>query len=299
MTMIELIFLGTSSMVPTKERNQSGLFISYNTHGILIDCGEGTQRQFRYANIPLTKITKILISHWHGDHTLGLPGILQTLGASEYTKKLEIYGPIGTKNHIDHLLKAFVMDRKIDFEVFEISEGKFFENDEFHLESIKLNHGITTLGFNFIEKDKRKIIMSKIKKLGIPEGPLLGKLQSGKAIKIKDKKIESEEVTKLIQGKKISIISDTTICDNCYKLAKDADILISEATYSSTLQEKGEEYNHMTSKQAALIANKVNAKKLILTHFSARYKSTYELNEDARNFFPETICAYDLMRFTL
>ncbi len=294
--MIEVTFLGTSSMVPTKERNQSAILITYETHGILIDCGEGTQRQLRHANIPLTKITKILISHWHGDHTLGLPGLIQSLSASEYQKTLEIYGPKGTKKHFEHMFQAFLMDRHIDIRITEVSEGTFFENEEFLLESFKLEHGITTLGYNFVEKDKRRINVRKVQGLGIPEGPLLGRLQKGKSITHDGKKVDADEVTRIIKGKKISIISDTLPCSNCEKMSKDADLLICESTYSSALDEKSRDYNHMTSGQAAMIANKANVKKLILTHFSARYKSTLELNEDATNYFQNTICAYDLMK---
>ncbi|MBD3164942.1 ribonuclease Z [Candidatus Woesearchaeota archaeon] len=297
--MIEIIFLGTSSMVPTKERNQSSVLISCNTQGILVDCGEGTQRQLKHANIPLSRITKILISHWHSDHTLGLAGLIQSMGSSEYSKKLEIYGPTGTKKHMEYIFKAFLIEKRIEMEVFEIKEGKFFENQEFILESYFLEHGIKALGYNFIEKSRRKIQLKKIKKLGLPEGPLLGRLQKGKSITFKGKKINPDNVTKAIKGKKISIITDTLLCDRCYCMAKDADLLICESTYSSKLEEKSENYNHMTSKQAALIASKANVKKLVLTHFSARYKSTFELNEDARTYFDNTECAYDLMRIKL
>ncbi len=144
--MMEVIFLGTSSMVPTKDRNQSSVLIRYKNHGILIDVGEGTQRQMKKANIPITRITKILITHWHGDHVFGLPGIISTLGASEYTKKLEIYGPKGTKKHFEAMFKAFVFDKRINMEIKEVKEGKFFENDEFILEAMSLEHGLTTLG---------------------------------------------------------------------------------------------------------------------------------------------------------
>jgi len=297
--MTEIVFLGTSSMVPTKERNQSALFITHNTQGILVDCGEGTQRQFRMAGLTLSKITKILISHWHGDHVLGLPGLLQSLGASEYKKTLEIYGPEGTKKYFEHMLKAFVSDKQIDMKIIEIKPGTFFDCPEFHLEAYLLKHGITCYGYNFIEHDRRRINLSKTEKLGIPEGPLLGKLQDGEDIEFKGKKVKSDDMTKIVKGKKISIISDTLPCDNCYKMAKDADLLISESTYSSHLEEKGEDYNHMTSKQAALIASKSNVKRLVLTHFSARYKSTLELNDDARQIFDNSECAYDFMKIKL
>jgi ribonuclease Z len=296
---MEVTFLGTASMVPTKERNPSAILISYGPEGILIDCGEGTQRQMRITGIKLTKITRILITHWHGDHVFGLPGLIQSLGASDYNKVLVIYGPKGTKKYFEALTKAFVFDRRIKLKINEVKKGKFFENEDFLLEALPLEHGIPTLGFNFIEKDKRKIDLKKIKKLGIPEGPLLGKLQDGKQIIWKDEKVKPGQTTYLEKGKKITIITDTLPCNNCYKLAKNADLLICEATYSSKLENKGEEYNHMTSRQAAQIANKANVKKLVLTHFSARYKNTQEIEEDARNIFDNITCAKDFMKITL
>ena len=292
---MQITFLGTSSMVPTKDRNQSAVFISYRNEGILIDCGEGTQRQFKQKGITLTKITKILITHWHGDHVFGLPGVISTLGAQEYQKTLEIYGPKGTKKHFEDMFKAFVFDRKINFEIKEIDEGKFFEDRYFCLEALPLEHGITTLGYNFVEKDITHIDVKNVKKMGIPEGPLLGKLQNNETIIFNNKKITPKETTYIEEGKKITIIADTVPCKNAVKLAKDADILICEATYSSKLEEKGEEYGHMTGKQAGLLANQANAKKLILTHFSARYKTTREVEEDAKDVFHNSIAAKDFM----
>ena len=296
---MEIVFLGTSSMVPTKERNHSSVLINYGAEGILIDCGEGTQKQLKLAGIPITKVTKILISHWHSDHTLGLPGLISTLGASEYTKTLEIYGPKGTKEHFNHMFKAFVFDRRIDIEIKEIKEGEFFSGKDFSLKAFELDHGIETLGFRLIEKDKRRIDKRKIKKLGIPEGPLLGKLQRNVAIEWKGKKIKPEDTTRVVEGKVIGYIADTLPCNSCYKIAEQADLLISEATYSSKLEDKSEAYNHMTAKQAALIASKSNVKQLILTHFSARYKDTEEIESDARDYFDNSLCAKDFMKIKL
>jgi len=292
---MEVTFLGTSSMVPTKDRNQSAVFIRYRNEGILVDCGEGTQRQFKQKKIPLTKITKILITHWHGDHVFGLPGVLSTLGASGYSKTLEIYGPKGTKRYFDSMLKAFVFDKRIEFEVKEIGEGVFFENREFCLEAAKLEHGIITLGYSFIENDIRHVDAKKVKKLGIPNGPLMGKLQMNEVVSFKGKNVNPKDVTYIEKGRKITVIADTLPCKNCVKLAKDADLLICEATYSSKLEGKGEEYGHMTGKQAAMIANQANAKKLLLTHFSARYKTTHEVEEDAKGVFNNSIAAKDFM----
>lgn len=293
---MEIVFLGTSSMVPTKDRNPSSVFISTEKAGILVDCGEGTQRQMKIAGIKLTKISIILLTHWHGDHVLGLPGLLQSLGASDYNQKLKIIGPTGTKNYFKHLEKSFIYDRPVDMEIKEFSKGKAHENEDIKIECFPLEHGVKTLGFNIIKKDKRKINLKKAKKLGIPEGPLLGKLQKGKSISLKAKKIRPEDVTTLVKGKKVTIISDTSLCNSCINAAKDAELLISEATYASELKDKAQQYKHLTSEQAAEIANKAGAKRLILTHFSGRYKDVKQLEEDAKTLFSNTVCAYDFMK---
>ena len=155
------------------------------------------------------------------------------------------------------------------------------------------------MGYNFIEKDKRNIDVKKIKKFGIPEGPLLGKLQEGKTIEFKGKKITPKETTYIVKGKKISLIADTAPCKNCYTLVKDSDLLICEATFTSKLEEKGEEYSHMTAKQAALIANKANVKQLLLNHLSARYKTPDEILEEAKTYFHNSKVAEDFMKIKL
>ena len=296
---MQILFLGTSSMVPTKERNQSGVLIIYGSEGILIDCGEGTQRQLKIAGIKLTKITKILISHWHGDHVLGIPGLIQSMSASGYEKTLRIYGPIGTKKFMERMFGVFLFDRRIDISVYEVKKGKFFEDEDIVLEAEHLNHNIETLGYNIVEKGKRKINLRFVKKIGIPEGPLLGKLQGGKSIMWGGKKVDVDKATNVVKGKRITIISDTVPCKGADKLAKNSDLLVCEATYASNLENKGEEHSHMTAKQAAELANRSNVKKLVLTHFSARYKNTRELEEDARNCFGNVLCAKDFMKINL
>lgn len=297
--MIKIIFLGTSAMVPTKERNHSGIFVSYNNEGILMDCGEGIQRQFKIAGISLTKITKIFISHWDGDHVLGLPGLLMSLSNLEYNKILEIYGPINTKKFMNKIFDTFYFDNKLKIKINDVKQGIFFENKVFKLESFNLEHKTPTMGINFIEKDRRRINLVYINKKKIPEGPLLGKLQKNKSIKWKGKIINPEKATYLVKGKKITYISDTVYCKNCIKFSKNADLLISDATYSSKLEEKAKEYMHMTAKQAAQIANLANVNKLILTHFSQRYKTTDEILEDAQENFKNVVCAYDFMKVKL
>jgi ribonuclease Z len=296
---MEIVFLGTSCMVPTKERNHQGIFISHKEEGILADCGEGIQRQFRIADIKPTKITAILISHWHGDHVLGLPGLLQTMNASGYEKKLKIFGPRGTKEKFEFMFKAFSFSLAFEYEIKEIEEKETTDLKDLQIIAAPLEHGIPCLGYALQEKEKRRIRLPFVKKLGIPEGPLLGKLQDNKEVVWKGQTITPEDATYVMKGKKISIILDTTPCNAAVLLAKDSDLLISEAVYVQDLLHKSEEYKHMTARQAAELASKSGSKKLILTHFSQRYKTSEQLVEEAKDIFNNVIGAHDFLKIKI
>ena len=293
--MIDLIFLGTSCMQPTKTRNHPAVLLSYKQENILFDCGENVQRQMRLVSIKPAKVTRLLISHWHGDHVFGIPGLMSAMGADQYAKKLFIYGPAGTKKYLEHLFQSFAAKGIIDYEVNEVSSGVFFENDEFKLAAEKLDHTIPCVGFSFIEKDRLRINVAKAAQLGI-SGPALGELQLGKNIIHKGKKINFRDLTYPVTGKKISYIADTSPCNGANFLARNADLLISEGTHLSDIRDKTEKYKHLTVKDAALIASENNAKKLIITHLSQRYKSTSEIVQEARDHFDNTIVAEDFMR---
>lgn len=295
---MQITFLGTSCMMPTKERNPSAVFLQFKSDGILFDCGEGTQRQMKLAGIPLSKVTKICISHWHGDHILGLPGLLLTIASLELSRSVEIYGPRGSKHAFQALFGGIEFETKFNIKITEVHDGGFFENEDFALESMPMTHPVPCVAFAFVEKDRRRIKIDFVKKLGIPEGPLLGQLQRGKSIEYKGKKVSVEDATTLVKGRKIVFMTDTLLNENCYKLAANADILIIDSTYASNLKDKALEHGHLTALEAAQIASKAGVKKLILTHFSARYKNTSELEEDARTAFDNVICAHDFMRIT-
>jgi ribonuclease Z len=190
-------------------------------------------------------------------------------------------------------------ERRINLEIIEVKEGKIYDGKKYSIEAYELEHGIKTVGYRFVEKDKVKIKVSAAEKLGIPEGPLLGELQEGKKIKFKGKEISPEEVTYKVKGKIIAYIPDSVPGKNTLKIAQDADILITDSTFSEKLAEKAEEHMHLTAKQAANIANQANAKKLILTHFSTRYKDTSELRQEAEEIFPDVVCAEDFMKINL
>lgn len=296
---MQLVFLGTSCAKPTKDRNHSSIFLSFGSDGILFDCGEGTQRQLAIAGIRPTKINKVLISHWHGDHVLGLPGLIYTLGLSEYSQTLKIFGPKGSKRFVQHMLSFTVDNPRIHLEVIEVEEGVFFDGKDYQLSAVALEHRCPTVGFSFVEKDRRRIDVKVIKKLGIPQGPLLGKLQSGKSVTFDGKKISPKDTTYVVPGKKIAYIADTVLCKGAFDLAKDADLVIAASTYADVDKDKAEQHSHLTSQQAAQIASQANAKQLILTHFSTRYKDVDVLLDDAKTIFDNTIAAYDFLRFKL
>jgi ribonuclease Z len=296
LSIMEIVFLGTSCMQPTKDRNHPAVMLIYNGEHILMDCGEGTQRQLKIAGIKPSKITKLLITHWHGDHVFGIPGLMQTLAASDYEGKLLIFGPEGSKTYMDNMMKSFASKGNINYEVTEISQGRFYDCPDYYLESYELEHLPKSLGFRFIEKDKRKIDLGKVKKIGIPEGPILGKLQNGEDVNFKGKKIKSDDVTFTVKGKIVSYLGDTRVCNNCIKVAQDSDVFISESVYASQLEVKAEERMHMTAKDAANVANKAGVKKLVLTHFSQRYKTIEEIEEEAKDSFGNVVCAYDFMK---
>ncbi len=296
---MKITFLGTGSMIPTKERNHFAILLSYKNENILVDCGEGTQRQFKLANISPTKITKILITHWHGDHTFGLHGLILTLGASNYSKTLEIYGPKGIKKSIKDLIKVFNFQTGIKMNVTEIDKKKFFENEDFYLEALPLDHGISCLGYSFTEKDKLKINLKYLKKYNLKQHPIIKNLQKGKDIIWKGKKISAKKATIPVKGKKLTIITDTSITPNATKLAKNSDLLICESTHLHELKEKTEKFKHLTSLQAAQIAKKSKSQKLVLTHFSQRYKYVKPLIKEAKTIFKNTTEAKDLMTLNL
>lgn len=295
---IPIIFLGTSQAIPTVKRNHTAVLLKYKQENILIDCGEGTQRQFRKAKLNPCKITKMLITHWHGDHILGIPGLFQTLALNSYNKTLEIYGPRGTSKFTDLMQRLFVFEGKIKIEVKEV-EGKFLETEEFSLEAFPLKHGAPCNAYTFTEKDKLRIDKKKLKELNIL-GPLLGEVQKGKDIKVNGRIIKAKNLTYKEKGKKIALILDTELTDNCYKAAKNADLLIAEATYSSKDKELAKENKHLTAEDAARIAKKSKCKKLILTHISQRYqKNERILVEEARKIFKNTELAEDLMEIEI
>jgi len=287
-------------MVPTKERNVQGIYMSYKAEGILIDCGEGTQRQMNLAGINRNKVNTILVTHWHGDHVGGIIGLLQTISDKDNPPKIEIYGPKGTKKRVRHLLDSVVFDgSNLNLNIFELNPKKvetFKEKDDFYLQCAPMEHSTPCVAYSFVEKDKRKINIAKAKKLGLKEGPSLGKLQNEKSVVVNGKKIFPDDISTIKKGRKLTFIFDTIPTENCYEIAENADLLVTEAVYLPKLRENADKYKHLTTQDAGLIANKANVKKLIVTHFSQRYKSGNEIEEDIKTYFANSETAYDFKK---
>lgn len=295
---VEITFLGTGSAVPTKRRNHPAVLLKYKDENILFDCGEGTQRQFRIAGLNPCKITKICITHWHGDHVLGLPGLIQTMMLNGYNKTLKIYGPKGTKRMMRAYLDFFA-GRKNDFlvEVYEV-DNEFFDNGDFSLMAEKSDHDTPALAYSFVIKDKMRMDKKKLQKLKLPNGPHLADLQKGKTVSVNGKKINGKNLLYEEKGRKVSLIMDTRKTKDLVKFAKDSDLLICESTYADEEKELADDHAHLTSVQAAEIAKEAKVEKLILTHLSQRYefgKGTKIIVDEAKKVFKNVEVAEDFL----
>ncbi len=294
---IKITFLGTADAIPSASRNHPAFLISYKAENILVDCGEGTQRQFRKAGINPGKVTKLLITHWHGDHVLGIPGLLQTLAFGDYKKTLEVYGPKNTKKYMNEILKTFVFSGEIKMKVFELEkEGKFFESEDFYLEFAHMKHKTPCNSYNFVVNGKVRIDKKKLEKLGISSGPHLKDLKIGNDIKFKGKKYKAKNLIYAEKGKKVSFVLDTAMNDKISKFVYDSDLLVIESTYDAESAELAREHNHMTSKQAGEVAKKAKVSKLALVHLSQRYdRDKNKILKEAKGVFKkETFVPKDL-----
>lgn len=300
---LQVIFLGTAGSIPTIQRALPAVAVKRKNELFLFDCGEGVQRQMIRAKVGFHKNTKVFITHMHGDHVLGLPGLLQTMALLDRREKLEIYGPIGTKAFIEAIEETVQFARTFPITVKEIvREGTVYEAEEYTIQAAKANHVIDAWAYALLEKPRPgRFNQEKARKLGVPEGPLWSKLQHGESVNLpNDKKVRPEDVLgKPRLGRKIVYTGDTRPIRALAKLAKNADLLIHEATLGDELKERADEDGHSTPSEAAEIAKEAKVKRLILTHLSARYKKPDTLLEQARRIYKNVTVAEDFMRIEL
>ena len=297
--MIKVTFLGTADQIPSAKRNHTAILLTYKDENILVDCGEGTQRQFRKARLNPCKLTKILITHWHGDHILGIPGILSTLALSGYNKTLEIYGPRGTEKFIKEFLRIFNFTRNYKIKVKDV-QGKFFEKNDFYLEAKPMQHGIPCNAYTFVKKGLIRIDKAKLKKSGLPQGPLLSELKKGKDVKYKGKKYSAKSLTYTEDNKKVGFVLDTKMNAKIVPFVKNSELLICEASFASDLDEHAEKHLHLTAKQTGEIAKKSGSEKLLLTHLSQRYEMKPEIIlKDVKKVFKNSFLVNDFDSFEI
>lgn len=297
---LSVIFLGTSGSTPTPQRSLPAIAIRRKGEIILFDCGEGVQRQMITAKLSFHRKMKIFITHMHGDHVLGLPGLIQTMSLFDRQRKLEVYGPKGLEEFVNVIQRTVQYTLTFPLEIHEIEKsGTICEEDEYAILAEEADHVIPSFAFALVEKPRPgKFYPEKARELGIPEGPLWSKLQKGHSVTLPDgRKIKPSEVVGPPRpGRKIVYSGDTRPCMNVVRLAKNADLLIHDATLDDELSDKAYEDGHSTPSQAAEIAKKANARRLVLTHISARYRSAEKLLEQAKRIFPNVLIAEDFMK---
>ncbi len=302
MTQLSLIFLGTGGSWPTVKRNVSSLAIKRGSEILLFDCGEGTQRQFQKSNLSYMQITKVFITHFHGDHFLGIPGLVQTMQLNDRDTPLHIYGPRGMEKLTGQLLTLGYFRPSYEIIAHEVNSGDELAFDGYVVKVLKARHTIPAVAYCLEEQNRPgKFNKAKALELGIPEGPLFSKLQKGHNITLSDgKKISPEQILgPARKGRKIVISGDTVPFEEMVAFARHADALVHEATFDSELQDLSREYGHTTACQAAKIAKEAEAEKLFLTHISPRYLDPRVLENDARKMFPHSFVPRDFQEYDI
>jgi len=325
---MELIVLGSSAAIPVRERNLSSTALKYKSELLLFDCGEDIQRKLVEAGLKFNKPLKILISHFHGDHIIGLPGLLFRFGLNHRTAPVIIYGPVNlflylsvhkkvlglnpnypiTVIEIDEKQNQLIIYESLDSELptkkLSMEDNTIFDGKKYTLKYTLVDHSVLAFAFSFIEKPRSgKFNPGKAKEFGIPESNLWKKLQEGESIEYNGKLIDPIKegiVGPKRQGRKVTYSGDTVPCQSLIDLGKNSDILIHEATFSKELSVIAKDKKHSTAPDAAIDALKMKAKQLILTHISTRYQEDdVKLLEEAKAIFPNTLLARDLMRVEL
>ena len=297
MVNMQLVFLGTSSATPTIERGLSSLALMRGSELLLFDAGEGMQRNFIKAGLGMNRKMKIFISHMHADHCVGLLGLLQTMALQGREKSVDIYGEPRVKEFLEENMRIINFGLTFEVVVHKVKkQGVVVKEDDYQVTCCKASHSIPSLAYCLEELDRPGAFdIKEAKRLGIPEGELYSKLQHGHDITHKGKKIISSQVVgSPRKGRKIGISGDTRPTDNLAKFFRGCDVLVFESTYSQDKQQKAIENWHSTATEAATIAKKAGARRLFLTHFSARYNETSMLVKEAGAVHPNVEAAEDL-----
>ena len=305
---MELQFLGTGAGVPAKMRNVSSIalkLLDERNEIWLFDCGEATQQQILNTTIRPGKIKTIFITHLHGDHIFGLPGLLTSRSFQGGEDELIVYGPKGIKRFIDASISVSHSKLGYPLKVVEFEEdGVLFSDQQFRVEAMKLEHGIPSYGFRITEADQiGELKAEELRAIGVPFGPVFGRLKRGEVVTLEDGRVidGKDYVSEDIKGRIVVICGDTRFTPKSITLAQNANVLVHEATYEADKEKTARQHFHSTSKQAATIALEANVQQLYLTHISARYlgHQVSQLEQEARKVFPQTKVVKDFDTFMI
>lgn len=297
MSVRDLTILGCSSQQPTRFRNHGAYLVRWNDEGFLFDPGEGTQRQFIFANIAPPVVNRIFISHFHGDHCLGFGSMLMRLNLDKVEHPIHCYYPASGKKYFDRLRYGTIYHENITVVEHPVySDGVIHDDGNFTIEARFLEHGVDNLGWRITEKDTRKFDDQKLVSFGI-RGPAVKKLIEQGSLESNGKIITLDDVSSIRKGDVFAVVIDTRLCQNAIDLARDARMLLCESTYLDEQKLMAYKHFHLTAPQAAQLAVDANVDELILTHFSARYLNSKDFEEEAQKIFPNSFAANDLKVF--
>ena len=298
---MKLVFLGTSAAQPTENRGLSCICLEREGEVIMFDAGEAAQISYMKSGLGWNKKMKIFVTHLHGDHCIGILGLLQTMSMQKRTETLEIFGPSGIEEFIGANIKVLNFGLSFPVLINTIKEGRIFEDAKYSMHASKANHSITAYSYRFEEKNKPgRFNVEKAKELGIPEGELWNKLQNGREISVGDKIFRPEQVLGDERpGKKIGISGDTMPTKELESFFKDCDYLVFDSTFLEEEKQKALDTCHSTAKQAATLAKNADVKNLILTHFSARYKDEAGHMQEALEIHDSVTAAKDLLEMEI
>lgn len=298
---MKLVFLGTSAAQPTEDRALSCICLEREGEVLMFDAGEGAQVSYLKSGLGWNKKMKIFVTHMHGDHCIGILGLLQTMTLQHRTESIEIYGPDGIEQFIGENIRILQFGLSFPVIINAVSPGLVCEEKTYSVFAQKAEHSVLAFSYKFEEKDKPgKFDREAAIRLGIPEGPLWHDLQTGKEVKIGDKIFSpSQVVGEKRSGKKIGISGDTRPTKLLEEFFKNCDYLSFDCTFSDTLKDKAIDTNHSTAKEAATLAKNANVRNLILTHFSARHKDEDELAKEAKTVHDSVIAAKDLLEIEI
>jgi ribonuclease Z len=304
---MELFFLGTGAGIPAKLRNVTAIALKLlEERGAIwmFDAGEATQHQILHTSIKPRRIEKIFITHLHGDHIYGLPGLLSSRSFQGGESGVTVYGPKGIKDYIFGSLSVSQTYLKYPLEIVEIDEGIIFEDEQFTVEARLLEHGIPSYGYRIVENDRPGTLLAdKLVEAGVQPGPIFKRIKNGETVTLEDGKTidPSNFLGPLLKGRIVTILGDTRYCENAIHLAENADLLVHEATFSKGEEKLAFDYFHSTTHQAAKVAKLSNSQQLCLTHISSRYdrNAWRELVGEAKEVFPNTDIAEDFKEINI